>query len=60
VRAGRERGRGCSAEGATEGGGRVSVCGLQKRARARGGVARKHAVVGTSAAECVDERLGKG
>jgi hypothetical protein len=55
----RER-RGCSAEGATERGERVSGCELQKRARARGGVARKRAIVGASTAESAGGRLGKG
>jgi hypothetical protein len=41
ARAGRERERECLVEGATERGQRVSVGGLQKRARARGGVAGK-------------------
>jgi hypothetical protein len=41
----RERERGCSTEGTTERGERVSGCGLQKRAQARGSMAGKHAVV---------------
>jgi hypothetical protein len=38
----------------------VSECGLQKRARARGGVTGKRAVVGASTVESADGRLGKG
>jgi hypothetical protein len=38
----------------------VGGCGLQKRARARGGVAGKHAVVGASTMESAGGRLGKG
>jgi hypothetical protein len=53
ARAERERGRGCSAEGATEWG-RVIECGRAlEKARAHGGVAGKRAVVGTSTAESV-------
>ena len=50
VRAQRETGRGCSAEGATERG-RASECGrAPEKARARGGVAGKRAVGGASTA----------
>jgi hypothetical protein len=35
------------------------VGGLQKRARARGGVVEKRAVMGTSTTECASERLEK-
>jgi hypothetical protein len=38
----------------------VSECGLQKRARARGGVTVKHTVVGASTVESAGGRLGKG
>jgi hypothetical protein len=51
ARAERERGRGCSAEGATEWG-RVSECGrAPEKARAHGAMAGKRAVVGVSTAE---------
>jgi hypothetical protein len=53
TRAERERGRGCSAEGATERG-RASECGrAPEKARARAGMARKHVVVGASTVESV-------
>jgi hypothetical protein len=55
----RERGRGCSAKGATERG-RASECGRgPEKARARGGVARKHEVVGTSTAESTGDSGGR-
>jgi hypothetical protein len=60
ARAGRERERECLAEGTTEQGERVSVDGLQKKARAHGGMAEKRVVVGASTAECAGGRLGKG
>jgi hypothetical protein len=47
----RERGQGCSAEGATERG-RASECGRgPEKAQVHGGVARKRVVVGASMAE---------
>jgi hypothetical protein len=51
TRAKRERGRGCSAEGATKRG-RASECvRTPEKAWARGGMARKHAVLGASTVE---------
>jgi hypothetical protein len=60
ARAERDRGRGCSAEGATERG-RASECvRAPEKARARGGMVGKHTVVGATTAESAGGSGGRG